>query len=107
MKICSRRGRVNTPSPDPQADGDADNSRGVVLILNAGGRRPLIRWFTARSLVERYLATDRDTDDIIGISTALFELEVSVHDTRADARRVTAAVKQKFALACVSASGAA
>jgi hypothetical protein len=92
--------------PPTQPDGESDDLRGVVLIVNVDGRS-LIRWFTARSLVERYLAADRNDDDVIGISIALFELEVSVHDTLADVRRAAAAARAQLALGCASSSGAA
>lgn len=87
----------NTSSqPRTQATADIDDARGEVLILNVAGRR-LIRWFATRALVEHYLATARDDDDIFGISTVLFELEVSIHDTHDDARRAAAAAKEKLA----------
>jgi hypothetical protein len=100
-------GQDNTTRQLPlQAARDRDDSRGVILIVNVDGRS-LIRWFTARSLVERYLAADRNDDDIIGVSTALFELEESVHDTLADARRAAAAAKEKLVLASAPAGGVA
>ena len=54
-------------------------SSGKLVVGNIGGRL-FIRWFLDKDLLRRYLDSDPQMDDVVGISADGMRLEISAHD---------------------------